>query len=102
MREVHVSFTHTKSLLYGPLSSSLVCAVSYTTQYGEKLYFRKFFKFQVSYIEESSLEVECRLGKDLRNVADQQAPSLLGGASPSSTLVCVAPFLFSSVTRVRR
>ncbi|KAI3362123.1 hypothetical protein L3Q82_012449 [Scortum barcoo] len=25
----------------------LVCAVSYTTQYGEKLYFRKFFKFQV-------------------------------------------------------
>uniref|UniRef100_A0A672IM66 Uncharacterized protein n=1 Tax=Salarias fasciatus TaxID=181472 RepID=A0A672IM66_SALFA len=24
----------------------LVCAVSYTTQYGEKLYFRKFFKFQ--------------------------------------------------------
>lgn len=26
---------------------SLVCAVSYTTQYGEKLYFRKFFKFQV-------------------------------------------------------
>lgn len=72
MREVHVSFTHTKSLLYGPLSSSLVCAVSYTTQYGEKLYFRKFFKFQVSYIEESSLEVECRLGKDLRNVTDSQ------------------------------
>lgn len=32
------------------LISSLVCAVSYTTQYGEKLYFRKFFKFQVSYI----------------------------------------------------
>lgn len=28
----------------------LVCAVSYTTHYGEKLYFRKFFKFQVSYI----------------------------------------------------
>ncbi len=27
---------------------SLVCAVSYTTQTGEKLYFRKFFKFQVS------------------------------------------------------
>uniref|UniRef100_A0A671SWE6 Trafficking protein particle complex subunit 13 n=1 Tax=Sinocyclocheilus anshuiensis TaxID=1608454 RepID=A0A671SWE6_9TELE len=26
----------------------LVCAVSYTTQTGEKLYFRKFFKFQVS------------------------------------------------------
>lgn len=26
---------------------SLVCAVSYTSQYGEKLYFRKFFKFQV-------------------------------------------------------
>nr|XP_046174091.1 trafficking protein particle complex subunit 13-like isoform X2 [Oncorhynchus gorbuscha] len=25
----------------------LVCAVSYTTQAGEKLYFRKFFKFQV-------------------------------------------------------
>ncbi|XP_016097812.1 trafficking protein particle complex subunit 13-like [Sinocyclocheilus grahami] len=25
----------------------LVCAVSYTTQTGEKLYFRKFFKFQV-------------------------------------------------------
>ncbi|XP_054612980.1 trafficking protein particle complex subunit 13 isoform X1 [Dunckerocampus dactyliophorus] len=25
----------------------LVCAVSYTTQFGEKLYFRKFFKFQV-------------------------------------------------------
>ncbi|XP_013389864.1 trafficking protein particle complex subunit 13 isoform X6 [Lingula anatina] len=25
----------------------LVCAVSYTTQSGEKLYFRKFFKFQV-------------------------------------------------------
>uniref|UniRef100_A0A3P9KSW9 Trafficking protein particle complex subunit 13 n=1 Tax=Oryzias latipes TaxID=8090 RepID=A0A3P9KSW9_ORYLA len=25
----------------------LVCAVSYTTQLGEKLYFRKFFKFQV-------------------------------------------------------
>lgn len=26
---------------------SLVCAVSYTTQGGEKMYFRKFFKFQV-------------------------------------------------------
>uniref|UniRef100_A0A3B3C8G9 Trafficking protein particle complex subunit 13 n=1 Tax=Oryzias melastigma TaxID=30732 RepID=A0A3B3C8G9_ORYME len=26
----------------------LVCAVSYTTQFGEKLYFRKFFKFQVN------------------------------------------------------
>uniref|UniRef100_A0A8C7YXR6 Trafficking protein particle complex subunit 13 n=1 Tax=Oryzias sinensis TaxID=183150 RepID=A0A8C7YXR6_9TELE len=26
----------------------LVCAVSYTTQLGEKLYFRKFFKFQVN------------------------------------------------------
>lgn len=25
----------------------LVCAVSYTTQAGEKMYFRKFFKFQV-------------------------------------------------------
>ncbi|MEQ2162872.1 Trafficking protein particle complex subunit 13, partial [Goodea atripinnis] len=25
----------------------LVCAVSYTSQFGEKLYFRKFFKFQV-------------------------------------------------------
>uniref|UniRef100_A0A7N6A5G0 Trafficking protein particle complex subunit 13 n=1 Tax=Anabas testudineus TaxID=64144 RepID=A0A7N6A5G0_ANATE len=25
----------------------LVCAVSYSTQHGEKLYFRKFFKFQV-------------------------------------------------------
>ena len=25
----------------------LVCAVSYTTQGGEKMYFRKFFKFQV-------------------------------------------------------
>lgn len=36
--------------------SSLVCAVSYTTQHGEKLYFRKFFKFQVSYICESSLD----------------------------------------------
>jgi len=28
-------------------SFSLVCAVSYTTQTGEKMYFRKFFKFQV-------------------------------------------------------
>ena len=25
-----------------------MCAVSYTTQFGEKLYFRKFFKFQVN------------------------------------------------------
>lgn len=31
-------------------SCSLVCAVSYTSQFGEKLYFRKFFKFQVSYV----------------------------------------------------
>uniref|UniRef100_A0A3B4AWS1 Trafficking protein particle complex subunit 13 n=1 Tax=Periophthalmus magnuspinnatus TaxID=409849 RepID=A0A3B4AWS1_9GOBI len=29
------------------IGTHLVCAVSYTTQYGEKLYFRKFFKFQV-------------------------------------------------------
>ena len=36
--------------------SSLVCAVSYTTQYGEKLYFRKFFKFQVGNIWAFSLD----------------------------------------------
>ena len=27
----------------------LVCAVSYTTLSGEKMYFRKFFKFQVTF-----------------------------------------------------
>ncbi len=51
---------------------SLVCAVSYTTQYGEKLYFRKFFKFQVSDIWAFSLDdsgkLACKLGRDLRNV----------------------------------
>ena len=30
-----------------PICFSLVCAVSYTTEGGEKMAFRKFFKFQV-------------------------------------------------------
>uniref|UniRef100_A0AAQ5ZSU3 Trafficking protein particle complex subunit 13 n=1 Tax=Amphiprion ocellaris TaxID=80972 RepID=A0AAQ5ZSU3_AMPOC len=30
-----------------PFLLYILCAVSYTTHYGEKLYFRKFFKFQV-------------------------------------------------------
>lgn len=51
---------------------SLVCAVSYTSQYGEKLYFRKFFKFQVRFVCVPSLarasEVTCELGEGLRNV----------------------------------
>lgn len=51
---------------------SLVCAVSYTSQYGEKLYFRKFFKFQVRCVRApllaSSAEVTCGLGGGLRNV----------------------------------
>ena len=51
---------------------SLVCAVSYTSQYGEKLYFRKFFKFQVSFICAQSItrtsEVTCGLGEGLPNV----------------------------------
>lgn len=34
---------------------SLVCAVSYTSQHGEKLYFRKFFKFQVRFVSVPSL-----------------------------------------------
>ena len=55
---------------------SLVCAVSYTTQYGEKLYFRKFFKFQVSYIWALSLinsgKLMCEPGGDLRNVTGLQ------------------------------
>uniref|UniRef100_A0A8I6AE67 Trafficking protein particle complex subunit 13 n=1 Tax=Rattus norvegicus TaxID=10116 RepID=A0A8I6AE67_RAT len=33
----------------------LVCAVSYTTQGGEKMYFRKFFKFQVLNMEDIML-----------------------------------------------
>lgn len=60
-RNSHVSFpaVHTQDIfteiyiyLFPPFLQfpSLVCAVSYTTQYGEKLYFRKFFKFQVSCI----------------------------------------------------
>lgn len=50
----------------------LVCAVSYTTQYGEKLYFRKFFKFQVSCIWVPSFDgcakLVAELGGSLRNV----------------------------------
>lgn len=46
----HISFIYFPFLLI----PSLVCAVSYTTQYGEKLYFRKFFKFQVSWQQSSS------------------------------------------------
>lgn len=47
---------------------SLVCAVSYTSQYGEKLYFRKFFKFQVSCVCVASLASTCELRDGLRNV----------------------------------
>lgn len=36
-------------IIFLNISFSLVCAVSYTTQAGEKMYFRKFFKFQVQY-----------------------------------------------------
>lgn len=33
---------------HSPLFASLVCAVSYASLAGEKMYFRKFFKFQVT------------------------------------------------------
>ena len=46
---INVACPVTFSFVAPPLLlSSLVCAVSYTTQFGEKLYFRKFFKFQVN------------------------------------------------------
>uniref|UniRef100_A0A4W3JRX0 Trafficking protein particle complex subunit 13 n=1 Tax=Callorhinchus milii TaxID=7868 RepID=A0A4W3JRX0_CALMI len=50
----------------------LVCAVSYTTQAGEKLYFRKFFKFQVDYIfrdnPEKSFTDEVFLEAQIQNI----------------------------------
>ncbi|XP_015192808.1 trafficking protein particle complex subunit 13 isoform X2 [Lepisosteus oculatus] len=48
----------------------LVCAVSYTTQTGEKLYFRKFFKFQVL----KPLDVKTKFynaESDLNSVTDE-------------------------------
>lgn len=76
---------------------SLVCAVSYTSQFGEKLYFRKFFKFQVRYIWTFSLagsgEIMCGLGGDSRNATDLQQwkcnypyPSLL--PPPALAVIC--------------
>ncbi|XP_078127962.1 trafficking protein particle complex subunit 13 isoform X3 [Sander vitreus] len=52
MREDPSTIKGAEALMLGemltlPQNFGLVCAVSYTTQYGEKLYFRKFFKFQV-------------------------------------------------------
>lgn len=73
-----------------PLISRLVCAVSYTTQYGEKLYFRKFFKFQVSREQQvagcsdgQSLNPWPSFGGSLRNVASPQPGS---GRCPAAVL----------------
>ncbi|XP_060765022.1 trafficking protein particle complex subunit 13 isoform X2 [Neoarius graeffei] len=52
MREDPSTIKGAETLMLGemltlPQNFGLVCAVSYTTQTGDKLYFRKFFKFQV-------------------------------------------------------
>lgn len=52
---------------------SLVCAVSYTTQGGEKMYFRKFFKFQVLNMAEIKLfsNAFCFSGSDYSPSGEQ-------------------------------
>uniref|UniRef100_A0A665V2A2 Uncharacterized protein n=1 Tax=Echeneis naucrates TaxID=173247 RepID=A0A665V2A2_ECHNA len=65
----------------------LVCAVSYTTQYGEKLYFRKFFKFQT---DEVFLEAQ------IQNITTSPMfmekvslePSMMYNVTELNTVIC--------------
>lgn len=55
-----------------PWFHRLVCAVSYTTQAGEKMYFRKFFKFQVRKFQLVILLLYFKVHKDIKDAQQSE------------------------------